>query len=157
MLPAQRQHVEQSWSIAAASQDEIVRCFYARLFEIDGDAARLFAATDMVAQRAKFVAMIGLIVRAIDEPRALVPDVAALGRRHAGYGATEQHYASVGEALLSALGATLGPAFTPAVRGAWAEAYALVGAVMRRAADRPPHASATHDAHPPLTRAATDD
>ena len=63
------------------------------------------------------------------------PDAAALGRRHAGYGAVPPHYASVAEALLHALATTLGPAFTPEVRAAWAEAYTLVAAVMRRAAE----------------------
>jgi hemoglobin-like flavoprotein len=157
MLPAQRQHIEQSWAIAAAAPDELARCFYARLFEIDSVAARLFATTDMDAQRAKFVAMLDTVVRAIDEPRALVHGLAALGRRHAAYGATEQHYASVGEALLAALGATLGPAFTPDARLAWSEAYALVAAVMRRAGDRSPRDGAPSDRHSPPTREATDD
>ena len=156
MLPAQRLHIEQSWAIAATAADELARCFYARLFEIDSDAARLFAATDMDVQRTKFVAMLGTIVGAIDEPRALVHGLAALGRRHVAYGATEQHYASVGEALLAALGTTLGPAFTPDVRVAWSEAYALVAAVMLRAANRPPHGGDS-SVHPPLTRVRADD
>jgi len=155
MLPAQRQHIEQSWAIAAAAPDELARCFYARLFEIDRVAARLFATTDMDVQRAKFVAMLGTIVGAIDEPHALVPGLAALGRRHASYGATEQHYASVGEALLAALGTTLGPAFTPDVRVAWSEAYALVAAVMRRGADRAPRDDAPSD-RPLPTHASSD-
>jgi hemoglobin-like flavoprotein len=33
----------------------------------------------------------------------------------------------VGEALLMALADTLGDAFTPELRAAWAEAYALIG------------------------------
>jgi hemoglobin-like flavoprotein len=134
MSPEARQMVKESWALAAPAAEELARGFYARLFEIDPDAARLFAATDMDAQRDKFVAMLVAIVAAVDEPRVLVADAAALGRRHAGYGAVPPHYASVGEALLQALATTLGPAFTPEVRAAWAEAYTLVAAVMRRAA-----------------------
>jgi hemoglobin-like flavoprotein len=157
MLPEQRLLVQRSWPRDPLAADELARCFYARLFAIDSDAARLFAATDMAAQRAKLVTMLAVIVRLVDEPRELVPGLAALGRRHATYGVADQHYASVGEALLAALGATLGAAFTPDVRVAWSEAYALVGAVMRRAASHPPHESGAPNGHPPLTRAAAHD
>jgi hemoglobin-like flavoprotein len=63
----------------------------------------------------------------------LLPAVAALGKRHAGYGIEHHHFDSVGQALLAALGDALGRDFTTDVRHAWAEAYALVASVMRRA------------------------
>src|SRR5215208_5961642 len=69
----------------------------------------------------------------LDDPDAMVPRLAALGRRHAAYGVHESHYATVGEALLHALGTTLGDALPADARTAWADAYALIGAVMRRA------------------------
>jgi len=137
MTSEQRRLVHESWARASVSGEEFARCFYARLFEIDAEAARLFTFTDMAAQRAKFVRMLSVLVRAIDEPRELVPGVAALGRRHVRYGASRRHYASVGEALRGALAATLGAAFTPAVHAAWVEAYALVESVMRRAVAHP--------------------
>jgi hypothetical protein len=43
---------------------------------------------------------------------------------------------SVGEALLTALGSTLGPDYTTAIHDAWADAYALLSAVMKRASVR---------------------
>ena len=137
MLAEQRQRIQDSWSLAAPAADELTSRFYARLFEIDEGAARLFAATDMIAQRRKFTDMLHAIVAAIDEPRQLVPGVAALARRHVAYGVEDHHYDSVGEALLHAFAETLGSAFTADVRAAWAEAYALLASVMRRAANRP--------------------
>ncbi len=134
MTTEQRRLVHDSWLRAEACADELARCFLGRLFEIDPSAARLFASTDMPTQRAKFVHMLGAVVRAIGEPPELVAVAAALGRRHASYGASDRHYASVRDALLSALHATVGTAFTPAARVAWSEAYVLVASVMRRAA-----------------------
>jgi len=133
MLPEQRHLVQSSWALAAARGGELARRFYARLFEIDGGAARLFAGVDMAAQHRKFADMLAAIVGVLDDPDAMVPRLAALGRRHAGYGVHESHYAAVGEALLHALSATLGDALPPDARAAWAHAYALIGAVMRRA------------------------
>ena len=54
--------------------------------------------------------------------------------RHVAYGVTDRHYDSVGEALLRALDEILGDAFTDDVRAPWVEAYALLAAIMRRAA-----------------------
>ena len=148
MTPEHRQLVQDSWALAAPAVDDLARHFYARLFEIDPGAARLFATTDMVAQRKKFTDMLTSIVRAIDEPVELVPGAAALARRHTGYGVEDRHYDSVGEALLWALAETLGGALTPEARAAWVEAYALLASVMRRAAAR---VSGTHAAAtPPL-------
>ena len=58
----------------------------------------------------------------------------ALGRRHAGYGVTDEHYETVGEALLWTLHQGLGEDFTPNVAAAWATAYALLADVMKQAA-----------------------
>jgi hemoglobin-like flavoprotein len=76
-------------------------------------------------------------VNALDDPDQLVPVMAALGKRHTHYGVELRHFDSVGEALTRAIGETPGVAFTPAVRQAWSETYALVASVMRRALIRP--------------------
>lgn len=111
----------------------MTRQFYEHLFAIDAGAARLFSDTDMEAQRVKLAQMLEVLVNALDDPDRLVPVVAALGRRHTHYGVESRHFDSVGEALLLALGHTLGDAFTPGVRQAWSETYGLVASVMRRA------------------------
>jgi hemoglobin-like flavoprotein len=60
--------------------------------------------------------------------------VRALGRRHGGYGVKGQHYAPVGSALLWAVEKTLGKAFTPEVKDAWATAYIVLSTTMIDAA-----------------------
>jgi len=56
-----------------------------------------------------------------------------LGKRHAGHGEKEAHYATVGAALLRTLGQGLGTAFTPAVKAAWTEVYGVMAQVMQDA------------------------
>jgi hemoglobin-like flavoprotein len=134
MTPENERLVRQSWQqfepLAVAS----AAFFYEKLFELDPDARHLFARTDMEAQGRKVMHMFAEIVRSLDRPEQLVPEVADLGRRHVHYGVRDHQYGSVGTALLWTLERVLGPAFTPAVRDAWTEAYLLCAIILRRAA-----------------------
>jgi len=136
VLPHSRQLLRDSWELAQPNVGRLTRDFYARLFEIDPDAARLFTGVEMTAQHRKFRDMLHTIVLAVerDDPSALVLTGTTLGRRHEGYGVEERHYELVGEALLEALAHALGAAWTGDVRDAWREAYALLASLMRRGA-----------------------
>jgi nitric oxide dioxygenase len=90
----------------------------------------------MASQRRKFFGMLAELVRVLDDPGVLVSESVPSGRRHAGYGARDEHYPMVGRALLAAMEHALGPAWTPDVAAAWRELYTLVSAVMRRAGTR---------------------
>ena len=136
MTPESEQLVRESWARLHPDQDAVVAAFYARLFAASPDAHALFASTDMVEQRKKFRSMLTEIMRVLDNPQLLVSEVAASGRRHVNYGVHDRDYDDVGAALIWALQQALGSAFTPAVRDAWREAYALLAAVMRRAAHK---------------------
>lgn len=126
--------VQNSWEAISRDHDRIANAFYERLFEIDPPARALFARTNMVEQRVKFIDMLGEIVRNLDMPKELIPNVSALGRRHAGYGVREIDYERLREALFAALAAEVGEAFTDELRDAWEEAYALTAGVMKRGA-----------------------
>ena len=135
MTPEGERLVRETFPMLERASVEAARVFYQRLFTLDPAARALFDGVDMEAQGRKFVAMLGSIVRSLDRAPRLVADVAALGRRHAGYGAGAEHFASVGAALVWTVQVMLGPACTPEVRTAWTEAYSLIAAVMRRAAE----------------------
>ena len=125
--------VRSSWPSVVANADALTSRFYDRLFEIDASAARLFAGVDMTTQRAKLAQALAVVVTSLDDADRLLPAIAALGKRHAHYGVESRHFDSVGEALLFALGDSLGEEFNSDVRSAWTDAYALVASVMRRA------------------------
>jgi hemoglobin-like flavoprotein len=134
MTPEQKRLVRESWTQVQPIADTAARLFYDRLFETDPGARALFAGTDLAEQRRKLMLAITMAVGALDSLDALVPVIEGLGRRHAGYGVEDRHYESVGAALLWTLERGLGAAWTPALAAAWAETYALLSGVMRRAA-----------------------
>ena len=134
MTPENERLVRQSWKQFEPMAVASAAFFYEKLFELDPDARHLFARTDMEAQGRKVMHMFAEIVRSLDQPEKLVPEVADLGRRHVHYGVRDDQYGSVGTALLWTLERGLGPAFTPAVRDAWTEAYLLCAIILRRGA-----------------------
>jgi hemoglobin-like flavoprotein len=134
--PEAAAHVRASWAQLVPEADAVADDFYRRLFEASPDAAQLFAHVDMPTQRRKFMHMVGELVRVLDDPGVLVSESVPSGRRHAGYGARDEHYAVVGGVLVQSIERALGPAFTPDVAAAWRELYTLVSAVMRRAGSR---------------------
>lgn len=134
MTPESELLVRQSWSLVSERGPALAQRFYQRLFEIAPDQQHLFASTNMVDQRRKFIAMLQEIVVRIDTPKELVPEVAALGSRHAGYGVSARGYRVVGDALVWALEQELGSAMTPDHRQAWKDAYQLLASLMERGA-----------------------
>ena len=133
MTPEQILLVRASWPVVVANSNAMATRFYEHLFDIDPGAARLFGHVDMALQRRKLTQALAVVVGALDDPDRLLPAIGDLGKRHARYGVEHGHFDSVGEALLRSIGDSLGDAFDHDVRLAWAEAYALVASVMRRA------------------------
>jgi hemoglobin-like flavoprotein len=62
----------------------------------------------MTDQNRTLMAMIGMVVSRLDQLGEIVPAVQHLGRRHAEYGVEDEHYDTVGTALLSTLRTGLG-------------------------------------------------
>jgi len=61
-------------------------------------------------------------------------ELRAMGARHLGYGVKDEHYATVGQALLDMLSEVLDKQFTPEVRTAWVALYTAVQTLMLKGA-----------------------
>jgi hemoglobin-like flavoprotein len=133
MTPEQVVLVQDSWKKVAPIKDKAAELFYARLFEIDPDLKPLFKG-DIAEQSRKLSAMLDTIVSKLNQLDQVVPAAQALARRHATYGVKDEHYATVGGALLWTLGAGLGDGFTDDVKSAWTAAYSTLASVMIDAA-----------------------
>lgn len=133
MTPVQIEAVKKSWSNVVPIADQAAVLFYERLFTLDPSLRALFK-SDMTEQRKLLMTMLGTAVGGLDRLDAIVPAIQALGRRHKGYGVTDAHFATVGQALLWTLEQGLGDAFTPDVREAWTAAFGLVSGTMKDAA-----------------------
>jgi hemoglobin-like flavoprotein len=134
MTPRQIDLIRTSWSAVEPISDAAARHFYGRLFESDPAIKRLFAKTDMQAQRGILMQTLALLVSSLDDFERVVPVLEALGRVHAGYGVRQRHYDTVEAALLWALDRGLGVAFDDETADAWATAYSAVASVMIEAA-----------------------
>jgi hemoglobin-like flavoprotein len=130
MTPRQKELVRDSFALVEPIADAAATIFYDRLFALDPNLRRLFAATDMAAQRKNLMQTLTVVVRGIDRLDNLVPAVEALGRRHAGYGVRAEDFETVGAALLDTLEVGLGAAFTTETRDAWLAAYGILASVM---------------------------
>jgi len=130
MNTIQKELVQTSFAQVRPIAETAAALFYRRLFELDPTLRPLFKG-DLEEQGRKLMDMLGVAVKGLDRPEALLPALANLGRRHAGYGVKERDYETVGEALLWTLEQGLGPSFTPEVREAWATVYRLVADTMR--------------------------
>ncbi len=139
MTPTQVGLIRESWAAVEPIADTAAGLFYGRLFELDPALERLFRRTDMDRQRKVLMQTLTVVVKTLDRVEELLPAVEALGRRHAGYGVREAHYATVGAALLWTLKQGLGEAFTAAVREAWTVAYGTLASVMIEAAKSVPN------------------
>ncbi len=104
--------------------------FYERLFTLDPSLKPMFRG-DMANQGRMLMSMLGSAVKGLSNLESLAPVLRNLGGRHYGYGVRDEHYVTVGTALLWTLDKGLGEKFTPEVREAWTVAYGLLADVMR--------------------------
>jgi hemoglobin-like flavoprotein len=131
--PEQEVLIRTTWAEITPRAAELTDRFYLVLFDIHPTARALFGQVDRTALGRKVVRMLDEIVKLVDQPWLLVSVLAPLGKHHAGYGVDRYHYEAGCIALLSALRAVGGPAFTSEAEQAWRELYRLVAAVMERA------------------------
>jgi len=136
VTPRQIDLIRASWSAVEPISDDAARLFYERLFELDPAIRRLFARTDMAAQRRILMQTLALLVSSLDDFETVTPVLAALGRVHAGFGVRQGHYDTVEAALLWALDRGLSDTFDDETADAWATAYSAVASVMIEAAEK---------------------
>jgi hemoglobin-like flavoprotein len=132
MTPEQVDRVQRSWRAVLPVGDTAAELFYGKLFSLDPSTRSLFH-EDMREQGRNLTAMISVAVGSLSRPERIVVAVQQLGRRHAAYGVQPRHYEVVGVALIWMLEQVLGDAFTPPVREAWTQVYALLANTMQGA------------------------
>lgn len=122
--------LEESFDLVAPQGDELIKTFYARLFEAAPSVEPLFAKVDMERQRQALLNMLVVLRESLRDLDDIVPDLEELGARHAGYGAEPEHYPVVGQVLIGAMSEVAGDAWKPEYTPAWEEAFETVQNVM---------------------------
>jgi len=136
MTLKQKQLVQSTWEKVVPISEVAATLFYGRLFELDPSTRPLFKHTNMPEQRKKLMHIIGMAVNGLNTLDQLIPAVSNLGRRHMAYGVSDEHYTSVGKALIWTLEQGLGADFTLEVREAWTTVYGLLADTMKNATAR---------------------
>lgn len=137
MTPEQIILVQSSFAKIAPIADLAASLFYDRLFEIDPTLRHMFP-EDLSDQKRKLMHMLQIAVNGLNRLTNLIPALEELGRRHGGYGVTDEHYATVGAALLWTLERGLGEDWTPEAANAWATTYTVLSTVMKDAVELKP-------------------
>ena len=133
MTPEQVELVRSSWAKVTPISEAAAGLFYGKLFELDPSLKFLFDG-DLTEQGKKLMMMINTAVNGLDRLDEIVPAVQQLGVRHISYGVEDEHYDTVGAALLWTLGTGLGDNFTDETRVAWATVYEVLSNTMKTAA-----------------------
>jgi nitric oxide dioxygenase len=125
--------VKTTWEQVIPVANSAADMFYEKLFEMDGSLRAMFP-RDLSDQKKKLLSTLSRVVSSLDRLPEVLPAVQALGRKHTDYGVKEQHYQTVGAALLATLEASLGDKFDPETRAAWADVYGVLSKAMSQAA-----------------------
>ncbi|HSL77412.1 MAG TPA: globin family protein [Candidatus Limnocylindrales bacterium] len=134
MTPRQIDLIRTSWAAVEPDGEALSSMFYQRQFELDPVVRRLFAKTDMAAQGRIVMQTFKVVVASLDDFDTIIPFIQALGRVHARYGVRDEHYDTVGAALMWTLDRVLGAGFDDETADAWATAYDALASVMIEAA-----------------------
>jgi hemoglobin-like flavoprotein len=137
MTIEQKHLIRQTFDLVAPMAESVAAVFYRRLFELDPSLRAMFPPV-LEDQGRKLMQMLGAAIGMLERPQQLIAVLESLGKRHAGYGVRDEHYDTVGEALLWTLERGLGPVFTPEVQAAWAALYGVVATTMKNAANARP-------------------
>lgn len=122
--------VQQSFAQIAPAADLVADLFFARLFQLDPTLRALFP-NDLRSVKIRLMRALAQSVREINMNGDAPSELAALGRRHLGYGVQPKHYQTFGEALLWTWEKGLGEDFTFETRQAWQSWYAQLVSAMQ--------------------------
>jgi hemoglobin-like flavoprotein len=122
----------------------LAEIFYAKLFAAAPQVRSLFK-SDTASQAAKLMAALDTVVKNFERPQENAAMLAELGRRHASYGATPEHYDIVVRLLVESMGEVLGANAAAANLNEWRTALSLIARQMIRGSgqpmnEKPPHA-----------------
>lgn len=133
MTPEQIRLVQDSFSKVIPIAPQAAQIFYETLFTLDPSLKGLFKG-NMKEQQFKLMASLQMIVLGLEKPKIIINEIKDLAIRHVYYNVKEQHYDTVGKALITTLEKGLGADFAPEVRKAWEEAYKMISTIMIQAA-----------------------
>jgi hemoglobin-like flavoprotein len=122
--------LRESFELVSNANPNFALRFYDILFEHHPQARPLFPKGGSARQAEMLTSALVAVVDHLEDAPWLTNTLGELGARHVSYGVTREMYDWVGSSLLATLGEVAGPAWTPELKQAWAEAYAAIVSLM---------------------------
>lgn len=130
MTESQMTLVKTTWkSLSGVNPALLGDVFYSKLF-LDNPSLRSMFPKSLDAQYVKLMDMLSILVARLERMDELKNDIAALAKRHVGYGVKPWHYKLVGSALLWTLEQGLGSDWNDNVKDAWTSFYTVISDTM---------------------------
>ena len=135
--------LRQSFEWVTTVEPELTKRFYDRLFADFPQTRGMFGAGPDAGRRQQTMLRDALVavMEHLDDAPWLSDTLMALGRRHVGYGVTDEMYDWVGASLLGTLADVAGDAWTPELEAAWTDAFGVIASLMKTGAQAPAVAS----------------
>ena len=134
-MTLQVEALETSFDLIAPRGDEVVDRFYSRLFATDQRIQQMFDQVDMARQKQSLLNTLVVVRESLHDLSDVIPDLQALGARHAGWCVRPADYPIVIQCLLTTMQEVGGSDWKPEYTDAWAEALETVqGVMLERAA-----------------------
>jgi len=120
-----------SFALVVEREPEVTRKFYDVLFTKYPAAKPFFSTRSRADQERMLRDMLVAIMDHLEDGPWLKAQLGALGQKHVGYGVRDEMYGWVGDSLLTTLADVAGPAWTPELAQAWADAYGAIARLMQ--------------------------
>lgn len=131
MTPKQKMLLQLSFTQLSSAADEVAERFHRRLLRLDPALRR----ADLKAEGRKLFQLIGLAVRHFDDPEEVSEAARSLGRGYASQGLGDEHFDTMGEALMWTLEQSLGEGeLGREERAAWVNTYRTLTGWMKEGA-----------------------
>jgi hemoglobin-like flavoprotein len=123
-----------SFELVAEREPLLTHRFYDILFQRYPQTRPLFRNNPRQDQEKMLTDMLVKVLDHLEDEPWLVEQLAALGRKHADYGVTEEMYSWVGGSLLAAIEQVAAQEWTPELAAAWTEAFQAIASLMQSGA-----------------------
>lgn len=132
-MPLNTPLLRSSFNLVVERQPKLVHRFYEILFERYPQAKPLFGRNAPAKQEEMLTGALVAVMDHLEDAPWLTNTLGELGRKHDGYGVTREMYDWVGASLLATLAEVAGNDWSPALEGAWTEAYGAIVSLMQPA------------------------
>jgi hemoglobin-like flavoprotein len=126
--------LRQSFELVVERAPNLTHRFYEILFERYPETREMFPTARRGQQENMLTQALVAVMDHLEDAPWLTSTLHGLGARHVHYGVSDEMYAWVGDALLSAIAEAAGADWTPELRRAWTDAYGAIAGLMQEGA-----------------------